>query len=147
MVFSAGNRTMTRCARAAVAAAEDAAFMRKVFRGDASVDYASAKGLTPQAGAELALATAQPRAFAQWSAASPTFVPEHTDTHDDTTEAAIDAAAKMMTGSTGGKDFAGDPFPLAASMSFSHEVASPPFCESPSRNWTREPLSCFVRSW
>ncbi|KAE8819425.1 hypothetical protein D1007_02650 [Hordeum vulgare] len=111
MVFSAANRTMTRCARAAVAAAEDAAFMRKVFRGDASVDYyASAKGLTPQAGAELALATPQPRAFAQWSAASPTFVPdEHTDTHDDTTEAAMDAAAKMMTESTGGEDSAGDP--------------------------------------
>ncbi|KAI4966373.1 hypothetical protein ZWY2020_041106 [Hordeum vulgare] len=111
MVFSAANRTMTRCARAAVAAAEDAAFMRKVFRGDASVDYyASAKGLTPQAGTELALATPQPRAFAQWSAASPTFVPdEHTDTHDDTTEAAMDAAAKMMTESTGGEDSTGDP--------------------------------------
>ncbi|KAI5017019.1 hypothetical protein ZWY2020_037397 [Hordeum vulgare] len=97
--------------RAAVAAAEDAAFMRKVFRGDASVDYyASAKGLTPQAGTELALATPQPRAFAQWSAASPTFVPdEHTDTHDDTTEAAMDAAAKMMTESTGGEDSTGDP--------------------------------------
>ncbi|KAI5014343.1 hypothetical protein ZWY2020_055733 [Hordeum vulgare] len=62
MLFSAGNRTMTRCPRATVAvaaaAAEDDAFMRKVFRDDASVDYyASAKGLTPQAGAELALAT------------------------------------------------------------------------------------------
>ena len=80
---------MTRCARAAAAA--DAAFVRNVFRGEASVEYhASAKGLTPHAGAELAVATAQPRAFAQWRGAA-TFVPdEHTATHD-TTEAAAKA--------------------------------------------------------
>ncbi|XBJ14562.1 hypothetical protein VPH35_006590 [Triticum aestivum] len=109
---SAGNRIMTRCARAAAAA--DAAFVRNVFRGEASVEYhASAKGLTPHAGAELAVATAQPRAFAQWRGAA-TFVPdEYTATHDTTeaaakAKAAIDAAAKM-TRSTGGEDSAGDP--------------------------------------
>ncbi|KAI5002530.1 hypothetical protein ZWY2020_027180 [Hordeum vulgare] len=37
------------------------------------------------------------------------------------------------------------PSHLQQSVSFSHEAASPPFCESPVRNWRREPLSCSVQ--
>ncbi|XBJ07418.1 hypothetical protein VPH35_012939 [Triticum aestivum] len=109
---SAGNRVMTRCARAAAAA--DAAFVRNVFRGDASVEhYASAKGLTPHAGAErrdlaIAVATPQPRAVAAWRGAPSLLPDEQTATHD-ATEGAANAKAKMMARSTGGEDSAGDP--------------------------------------
>ncbi|XBJ14568.1 hypothetical protein VPH35_006596 [Triticum aestivum] len=115
---SAGNRIMTRYARAAAAA--DAAFVRNVFRGDASVEhYASAKGLTPHAGAErrdlaIAVATPQPRAFAAWRGAPSLLPDEHTATHDATdtaanAKAAMDAADTKMARSTGGDDSAGDP--------------------------------------